>query len=56
MIAGAAISHNFGLAGKAGVAAAEAVTTNAKMVLLVGFVILLVISLVNLPKAAKEKA
>ena len=56
MIVGAAISHNFGLAGKAGVAAAEAVTINAKVVLLVGFVILLVISLVNLPRAEKEKA
>lgn len=56
MIAGAAIAHNFGLAGKAGVAAAEAVTTNAKVVLVCGFVILLVISLVNLPKAGKEKA
>ena len=56
MIAGAAIAHNFGLAGKAGVAAAEAVTTNAKVVLCCGFVILLVISLVNLPKAAKQKA
>ena len=56
MIAGAAISHNFGLAGKAGVAAAEAVTTNAKVVLACGFVILLIISFVNLPKAAKEKA
>lgn len=56
MIAGAAIAHNFGLAGKAGVAAAEAVTTNAKVVLACGFVILLVISLVNLPKMAKQKA
>ena len=56
MIAGAAISHNFGLAGKAGVAAAEAVTVNAKVVLACGFVILLVISLINLPKAGKEKA
>ena len=54
MIAGAAISHNFGLAGKAGAAAAEAVTANAKVVLLCGFVILLVISLVNLPKADKK--
>lgn len=56
MIAGAAISHNFGLAGKAGAAAAEAVTTNAKVVLLCGFAILLVISLLNLPRAGKEKA
>ena len=56
MIAGAAISHNFGLAGKAGVAAAEAVSINAKVVLVCGFVILLAISLINLPKAAKEKA
>lgn len=56
MIAGAAISHNFNLAGKAGAAAAEAVTINAKAVLLCGFVILLVISWINLPKTAKEKA
>ena len=54
MIAGAAISHNFGLAGKAGVAAAEAVTVNAKVVLVCGFVILLIISLINLPKAKQN--
>jgi YedE family putative selenium metabolism protein len=56
MIAGAAISHNFGLAGKGGAAAAEAVSTNAKVVILCGFVILLAISLINLPKGAKKQA
>ena len=56
MIAGAAISHNFGLAGKGGAAAAEAVSTNAKVVILCGFAILLAISLINLPKGAKKQA
>jgi YedE family putative selenium metabolism protein len=53
MIAGAAISHNFGLAGAAGKPAAEAVSLNAKVVILCGFVILLIISLLNLPKEKK---
>ena len=54
MIAGAAISHNFGLAGAAGKPAAEAVSMNAKVVILCGFVILLIISLINLPKAKQN--
>ena len=56
MIAGAAISHNFGLAGAAGKPATEAVSLNAKVVILCGFVILLAISLINLPKVAKKQA
>ncbi|MBQ1280952.1 MAG: YedE-related selenium metabolism membrane protein, partial [Oscillospiraceae bacterium] len=54
MIVGAAISHNFKLAGAAASAdAAGGVGTNGRIAIIVGIVVFLVISLMHLPKAAK---
>jgi len=59
MMAGAALSHNFGLAGSAdsvveGVLKVGGIGINGKVAVFVCFAILLVISLVNLPKQAKN--
>ena len=56
MIAGAALAHNFGLAGsadalnEAGALVVGGVSTAGKIAVLLGFAVLLVISLMNMPK------
>ena len=60
MMAGAAISHNFGLAGsadainEAGELVVGGISANGQVAVFICFAILLVISLVHLPKAAKK--
>ena len=54
MIVGAAFSHNFGLAGAAASAdAAGGVDIKGRVAIIIGFVVMAVISVINLPK--KEK-
>ena len=60
MIAGAAFAHNFGLAGnpdslnEAGELVVGGISTAGKVAVLLGIVVLVAISLLNMPK--KEKA
>ena len=58
MIAGAAISHNFALAGgpdslKAGVLKVGGIGPNGQMAVYICLALLLVVSLLNIPKEAK---
>ena len=58
MMAGAAISHNFGLAGGAdsvveGVYTVGGIKTNGQVAVFIALALLLVISLVHLPKKSK---
>ena len=61
MMAGAAISHNFGLAGnadalnEAGELVVGGISTAGKVAVILGFVVCLVVSLMNLP-GKEEKA
>ena len=60
MIAGAAISHNFGLAGNAdsvvdGVYKVGGISDKGKIVVCAGLVILLVISLINIARQKKTQ-
>jgi hypothetical protein len=59
MLVGAAFAHNFKLAGSAaalndGVYSAGGIGTTGKVAVIIGFAVLLVISLLNLPKEAKK--
>jgi uncharacterized membrane protein YedE/YeeE len=59
MMAGAAIAHNFGLAGSAdsvvdGVYTVGGIKTNGQIAVYIALAALLVISLVHLPKKAKN--
>ena len=57
MIAGAAISHNFGMAGNPDAnGVVGGISLTGKIVVLCGFLVLLAISLTNLPKGAKNQA
>jgi len=57
MIAGAAISHNFGMAGNPDAnGVVGGISMTGKVFVLCAFAVLLAISLVNLPKAAKKQA
>ena len=60
MIAGAALAHNFGMAGNAdamtdGVFTAGGVAANGRIGIVIGIVLLLIISVANLHKEEKEK-
>lgn len=60
MIVGAAMAHNFKLAGSAaslkdGVYSAGGISTNGKVAVFIGFAVLLLISLMNLRKEAAKK-
>ena len=57
MIVGAAISHNFGMAGNPDAnGVVGGISLTGKVFVLCAFVVLLVISMVNLPKGAKKEA
>ncbi len=57
MIAGAAISHNFGLAGNPDAnGVVGGISLTGKIVVLAGFLVLLAISLINLPKGQNKQA
>ena len=57
MIAGAAISHNFGMAGNPDAnGAVGGISLTGKIVVLCGFLILLAISWINLPKGENKQA
>jgi len=57
MIAGAAISHNFGMAGNPDAnGVVGGISMTGKVFVLFAFAVLLVISLVNMPKGAKKQA
>ncbi len=57
MIAGAAFSHNFGLAGAAASAdAAGGVPTAGRIAVVIGIVVVLVVSILNMPRNKKAEA
>ena len=59
MIVGAALSHNFGLAGnadalnEAGEVVVGGISNAGKVAVVLGLVVMLVVSLINLPKEEK---